>query len=354
MDNSYSAFLSFASPDRELVKQLSELFKEIGLDVYFAPEGLPKRGTEAWRTAILTALRNSKCIIPVLTLKSIHRAWVLYEIGAADMHELPILKAKTVGVSSAHLQAMPGTDSYAYSLGNRENLRDLVLKVCEISKGSEFRDNTEGMVDQIISTNEHAQKVISMSVLRKVFIGGSVPSDRKVLEQLTILDSNLKADKLLVELVNRITVQLLENGFQVSSCPDVSVVGITVAKTAFEWSKKKGKMLSDVYSVQGMLSLQGRLTEEDLVKALQHGFVNARKEYLKDHEFFIVVGGNQRAELECKAAKELGSVKLLPVTCVGGTAYKVSRDLSYNSISFMKNENKWSEHDLDALIESMQ
>ena len=108
--------------------------------------------------------------------------------------------------------------------------------------------------------------------------------------------------------------------------------------------------------MQGMLfsSSDEKLTEESLARALQHGFINARKYYLKDHEFYIVIGGNDRAELECKAVRELETVKLLPVGCFGGTALKVSEDLSYNCVPFITNDNMWCDGDLDRLLDVMQ
>lgn len=349
----YAAFLSFATPDRVLVKNLSELFRSIDLDVYFAPEGLPRRGSEAWRAAILDAIRESHCIIPVLTPQSIKRAWVLYEIGAADCIGLPIIKGRTAGVSPSDLQKMPGTDAFAYSLGDEDNLRDLILKVCEISKGNKFRNNVEGLIDQVIQANENSKIIRALSVKRKVFIGGSVPSNKELLNKMSVQEANRKEDDLLAKIVKEITVRLLDNGFIVSSCPDVSVVGRTVAEGAFEWCEKKGKELSEVYSMQGMLfTSDERLTEEALVNALRHGFISTRKKYLKDHEFFIVIGGNERAELECKAARELGTVKLLPIGCFGGTALKVSEDASYECVPFTVKE--WSSDSCNMLLEAMK
>ncbi len=352
----YAAFLSFATPDRVLVQNLSELFKSIDLDVYFAPEGLPRRGSEAWRAAILEAIRDSHCIIPVLTPQSINRAWVLYEIGAADCIGLPILKGRTAGVSPSDLQKMPGTDAFAYSLGDGNNLRDLILKVCELSNGNKFRTRVEGLIDQIIQTNENAKIIGSLSVKRKVFIGGSVPNDKEHLKILSTKNANRKGDDLLANIVKKITMKLLDNGFSISSCPDVSVVGRSVAEEAFEWCEQKGKLLSDVYSMQGMLfsSSDENITEESLARALKHGFINARMNYLKDHEFYIVIGGNDRAELECKAVRELGTVKLLPIGCFGGTALKVSDDSSYNCVPFITNDNMWCDKDLDRLLDVMQ
>jgi hypothetical protein len=96
------------------------------------------------------------------------------------------------------------------------------------------------------------------------------------------------------------------------------------------------------------------LTEEGLVNALKHGFLNARKKYLKDHEFFIVIGGNERAELECKAARELETVKLLPIGCFGGTALNISQDASYKCVPFVTENNLWTEGSLDILLEVME
>jgi hypothetical protein len=251
---------------------------------------------------------------------------------------------------------MPGTDAFAYSLGDENNLRDLILKVCEFSNGNKFRTKVEGLIDQVIQTNENARIIRSLSVKRKVFICGSVPNNKEHLKKLSMQNSNRKGDDLLANSVKKITMKLLDNGFNVSSCPDVSVVGRSVAEEAFEWSEKKGKILSDVYSMQGMLfsSSDEKLTEESLAKALRHGFINARKNYLKDHEFYIVIGGNDRAELECKAVRELEAVKLLPIGCFGGTALKVSQDVSYECVPFITKDNGWCDEDLEKLLDVMQ
>jgi hypothetical protein len=191
---------------------------------------------------------------------------VLYEIGAADCIGLPILKARTAGVSPSDLQKMPGTDAFAYSLGDEDNLRDLILKVCEISKGIKFRNSVEGLIDQVIQTNENSKLIRTLSVKRKVFIGGSVPRNKELLNKMSVQETNRKEDDLLAKIVKKITIRLLDNGFIVSSCPDVSVVGRSVAEGAFEWCEKKGKELSEVYSMQGMLFAPDEsLTEEALV-----------------------------------------------------------------------------------------
>ncbi|MCK5831946.1 MAG: toll/interleukin-1 receptor domain-containing protein [Methylococcales bacterium] len=353
----YAAFLSFASHDIELVKTLSQLFKDLKLVVYFAPEKLPK-GSEEWQTEILCAIKDSTCLIPILTPQSIIRPWLLYELGAADITKLPILKARTSGVSDTDIQKMPGKNTFVYDLGNENLLKELVLKVCEKYKGADARDNMEPTLANFISTGDNPKKIRALAKRRKVFIGGSMPLDNSYMEKLKEQNPTLKEEEILANIVKKITLKLLENGFYLSSCPDIGV-GRAVMDGAFEWCQQERKNLSTVYSMQGMFihsdfssgcSLEKNSTEELLIEAFKCGFVDARKKYLIDHEFFILIGGNERAELACKAAKELEHIKFLPIGCFGGTALNISKDKT--CVPFVDKE--WDDDSLNRLLDTMK
>lgn len=331
----YAAFLSFANSDRELVYSLHKLFEEVGLTTYFAPEELPKRGSDEWRKTILNSMKDCQCVIPVLTRHSILRPWVLYEIGAADMQGLPIYRARTVDITSTQLQQMPGTDGYAFNLSDEQNLKDLILKVCEHSRGADFRNNVEKMVTKLLEEDKLAYKIRELSSLRKVFIGGSPPTNREHLDKLKIKNESSTGNELLGEVVKNFTKNLLEEGFFVSSCPDTSVVGVSVAKAAIDWAKKNGKKLTECYSIQGNLQLICDESDETgLLHVLESGFMESRKQYLKDYEYLVVFGGNSRSMLECRAARELGTVKIIPVPCIGGTALEIYNSPNFKTMKF--------------------
>lgn len=346
----YAAFISFADPDRTLVEYIVKLFNDLDLQVYFAPADLPSRGSVKWREEILKAIKSSACIIPIMTQNSINRPWVLYEMGAADVLELPIYKARTSSVSTAQLQNMPGNDTYVYNLSDESNIRDLVLNVLE-----KFKDSTHiPIASKFISQNVNARQIRALSIKRKVFIGGSAPINREKLDALSKLYNKLEGDELLRKIVCDITTSLLNNGFFVSSCPDVSAVGRTVLESSIKWCEEHGKELLNVYSPQGQLTFPEGQSEEALIKALKHGFIHSRKEYLKDFEFLLIIGGNNRTELECKAARELGSIKIVPISCIGGTALKIAKDNSFKKNLHQICNDNWSEKSLFELINIMK
>ncbi len=319
----YAAFLSFADPDRDLVTCMFELLREVGLEAYFAPKNLPKSGSQPWKDAILQAIRNSACFVPILTRNSLHRPWVLYESGAADVTGIPHLPAKTGGTSYADVQSIPGPDVFIYDLSQLESLTNLVLTIYEKMRGRTSREENEQLVRNRIMNSETAKNLMAKAAIRWVFIAGSVPQDEKYLNQMTIEGRpDVKGVAVLEEIVADVTQALLDAGFYIASCSEVPSVGSIVARQVTRWMCDKGPADIERYRIAGLYPIDRQTRERDLTQHERDQwrtlFMEFRKSYLKDKEWLLVLGGNEGCNEEVLAAQDQ-SVALCTIPAIGGT-----------------------------------
>lgn len=326
----YSAFLSFADPDRPLAGALHSLFKKLGEDTYFAPKDLPKAGTSKWREAILDGIRASHCFVPIYTRHSLDRRWVLYESGAAGYAGFEVYPALVSGVSYKDLYDVPGPDTQVFDISEREGLTQLAIKVCQSRTGDSW-ESLERKVRPTITQSRYAVRILSYARARSVFIAGNVPrGDFWKTTGMTCYNTRKGYATRLKKFVDKLTVGLLQAGFNLVSCPTVGPVGGIVEREATGWLVENSTVGDwSRFQIDGMYPIDRDTRESGAPgKILEHlrlHLMEYRKRYLRNQEWLIVIGGSEGTTEEYEAARELGTVRTFAVPCFGGAAGRICR-----------------------------
>lgn len=327
MNNSkqFSAFLSFADPDRELVKALNELFWQMREPTYFAPVELPRTGTPEWRKEIINGIKNSYSFVPIYSRHSIKRPWVLYESGVADFLQLPRYPARVSSINISDIDYLPSEGTLVYDLFDVDSLVQLCVNVC-LSKGGN-QDEVTAKVERVVRQSSITKKIITISKTRWVFIAGNTPNDEKVLSsQIGWYKNKTEFEEKLKKFVNNLTETLLDEGFSISACPQVPSVGMHIINKAVNCIATK-KYLDPVdFRIAGLYPIDREARELKLQsEAKQHWLdhiMDFRRSYMDDQEWLILIGGNEGTYEEYLAATET-KTKIFSIPCFGGTAKEV-------------------------------
>ena len=327
--HTYAAFLSFAYPDKELVKCLSNLFKQVGKDVFFSPQELPKAKTEEWRTSIKDAIRESTCFVPIYTRHSLRREWVLYESGVADACKLLRVPARAASVSPLEIEDLPNPGAFVYDLSDKELLAKLIIKV-GVHDGEDEAEFTTKVYNQVLSS-PLADRIAQLSRTRWVFIAGNYPENAALpnsgIDWFTNRQEYLDRLKKFCEML---TDELLDQGFSVCACPQVEAVGMHVTARAVEYLGNVDHPAHVDFAIGGIHPIdrearKSGLSETAIRKWLDH-IMEFRKSYLSNQEWLILIGGNHGTKEEYDAARD-SKVKVITIPCFGGTAATLySRD----------------------------
>ncbi len=329
-EEEYAAFLSFADPDRDFVKLIHDLFWQLKVRTYFAPEQLPKAGSPEWRKQIIREIQNSYSFVPIYTRHSINRPWILYETGLADANGLPRYPARVSSVPIADIDYLPGPGAFTYDLFDKNSLAQLIINVC-LSKGGD-KDKVTAKVNSIVETSTFTKQIITLSKTRWVFIAGNFPTNAALpdsgIEWLTTKEDYKTRLKDFVEVL---TETLLDQGFSIAACPQVSAVGMNVINKAVSCLDSKDYVGPVDFRISGIYPIDREAREITLSasakkKWLDH-IMSFRKSYLIDQEWLIVLGGNQGTREEYLAA-EASKLNIFSIPCFGGTAESICGEKS--------------------------
>jgi len=322
----YVTFLSFADPDRELARLLSQLFAQTSAYVYFAPDDLPKAGTPEWRKEIISAIKQSSSFLPIYTRHSLRRPWVLYESGVADSVGLHRFPARVSSVSPVDIDYLPTHDAFYYDLSDTGSLAQLVVNVCSRAGGD--RDTLSGRVEREFS--EHAEtvkRIREMAKTRWVFIAGNTAKGASEPGSgVTWYSTQSDYEARLRDVVEMLTETLLESGFSIAACPQVHAVGRHVTRKALDCLASKHYDQPVEFKIGGIHPIDReareiQLTDSAKKKWLEH-ILAFRITYLSDQEWLLVVGGNEGTGEEFAAAQRCG-LKVFAVPCFGGTGRQI-------------------------------
>jgi hypothetical protein len=321
-----TTFLSFADPDRELAKQLSQLFDLMGEYAYFAAEDLGRAGTPGWRKEIIKQIKNSGSFLPIYTRHSIGRPWVLFESGVADSFGLKRFPARVSSVSPEEIDYLPSGSAFYYDLSTETGVIDLITNVCK-KKGGDNAEITAKVRRECQRNSEFVKRIIVMAKTRWAFIAGNIPRgieqpESEVKWYTTQADYEAK----LREFCESLTESLLNNGFSIAACPQVRSVGMPVTRKALSCLDAKEDSESVKFRISGIFPIDREareltLSETAKKKWLDH-IVAFRKTYLADQEWLILVGVNEGTLEEFEVASQC-NVKICAVPCFGGTAKKI-------------------------------
>lgn len=321
----YAVFLSFADPDRELATALHDLFNGLDLKAHFAPRDLPAQGSPDWRAAILAALRESACFLPLITRHSLRRPWVLFESGAAEAFGLKSFPSRVSGIRSQDTLVIPkAKERYLFDLADREGVKNLVLNIYREYRGAAALDRNRKTIELAVHGNDNTNRVLLLAARRSVFIAGSLPADRSLLDRMRIQEErDIKGNEVLEWISKKITRRLLNDGFYVASCPEVPCVGYAVSAVANKWLADADEPLdSERYSIGGLYPVdrqrrESKMSEREKLQ-WRKLFLQYRESYLKNHEWLLVLGGNEGTTEEIVAAERLRTIRICSVPSLGG------------------------------------
>ncbi len=321
----FTAFLSFADPDRPLVKALNDLFWQMREPTYFAPVELPTTGSPAWREKILEGIRGSYSFVPIYTRHSISRKWVLYESGVADCAGLPRFPAKVSSIAVSDIEDLPSPSALVYDLSDRESLTQLLVNVC-LSKGGD-RSKVETDVHRIVDRSTHVREILNLAKVRWAFVAGNTPNDESGLRtDLHWYESKIGYEERLRLFAVMLAGSLLGDGFSIAACPQVASVGLHIINTTADLLASKNYLDSVDYRISGIYPIDREARKIQLSENAKKQWVahimSFRKSYLGEQEWLILIGGNQGTIDEYTAAKECG-VKVFAVPCFGGSAMAI-------------------------------
>jgi hypothetical protein len=316
----YTAFLSYADPDKSLVQELAKLFGQFGEQVFFAKVNLPMSGTPEWRRAIAEAVKESASFVHICTRHSLRRPWVLYESGVADACAVPRFAARVSNVAVSEMVELPGPGVFVYELFDREHLRQLVIRVIHGKRGGD-RSIVENEVNRglqaVRAVKRIADRICSLARTRWVFIAGNAPHGAtRVEHRLTMF-------------VQRLAETALDKGFSIVSCPHVRPVGLLAARMAIEWGAEHTDCFRETFRIGGIYPVD-RMTRELSVspearKKWLDQLIAFRRSYLDGLEWLVLIGGNEGTFDEYKAAKSLESIKILALPCFAGAAAQIAK-----------------------------
>lgn len=326
MKKTNTAFLSFADPDRDLAKTLSQMFSLANEYAYFAPDELGKAGTPEWRKEILAQIKKSHSFVPIYTRHSVRRPWVLYESGVADSVGLKRFPARVSSVSPSDIDYLPGGPVLCFDLSTEDGVVDLITNAC-VQKGGE-RSEALVRVRKACRQNEAVvNRIMVLARTRWVFIAGNVPRgtsrlDSEVKWYTTQADYEMR----LKDLCELLAEFLLRSGFSVAACPQVRPVGMHVTRKVLscldsqEYQDPVGFKIAGIYPIDRE-ARELAFSEKAKRKWLDH-ILAFRGTYLADQEWIVLIGGSEGTREEYEAATSYG-VKTYAVPCFGGTAMRV-------------------------------
>lgn len=361
MEKKNIAFLSFADPDRDLAKSISQLFWQLGESAYFAPVDLPKSGSPKWRDAIISAIKSSNSFVPIYTRHSLRRPWVLYESGVADSVGLPRFAARVSSVSPSDIDYLPSGSVLYYDLSNEDSLADFITNVY-LSKTGERAEVSARVNRAIKNSRSIVQRILTLAKTRWVFIAGNTPKNLSQQEPaLTWYKTQAQYRFRLWDFVEVLTEALLKNGFSITSCPQVPDVGMRVTEKALSCLDSKQYPNPVNFKISGIYPIDREAREITLSKTAKKKWMDHilefRRSYLADQEWLLVIGGNVGTSEEHAAALDCG-VKVFPVPCFGGTATHIYSSAKSHLLepckSCSKKDGSCGAEEINQLIESLK
>ncbi|MEO0020254.1 MAG: toll/interleukin-1 receptor domain-containing protein [candidate division WOR-3 bacterium] len=108
----YKVFISHSTRDRGIVISLANLLKDFGVEVIVA-EWYLTPGARIDKK-VFTQIRNSDCVVALLTRNGIRSNWVNQEIGYSFQENKPIIPLVEKGTDAKDLAALQGREYIEY------------------------------------------------------------------------------------------------------------------------------------------------------------------------------------------------------------------------------------------------
>lgn len=346
-EKKYCAFLSFTSSDKDLADSIHGLFSDFDEEICYSDQALSKAGEPDWRNQIIESIQQSNAFITLYTNNSINNPWVLYELGLAEASGITRYPVIVDGIKKDTIK-LPGKDVLLYELYNQDKLKDLITNVLSKKEPTKDRAHLEKRISRILELSPYTKKILTIASKRKIFFAGNELSQQTEVEKdskdkpenkhelfkdISWCNDKTEYNKRLNDFVDKLTISLLEKNLNITSCPQVISVGRVVAQSATKWLTKNGKEI-DKYQIGGIHPINrffGNLgdIDDNLQKQWLAHWFNFRKNYLKNHEWLIIIGGNEGTKEEYYAATEL-EMKTYAIPCFGGFSRKIWESIHDN------------------------
>ena len=351
MMKEYDVFISYAQPDAVLAEKLCDLLRALDLKPFFAPAHLPKESAKDWEKGILkNGLNKSRCFLPLFTHQSLHRPWVLFEAGAAAALKMQFFIAQVHGVDDKEVNLFPYAHNFIHSkLYHEEDLKNLLINIHKTkSKSGKESESFRRKVDQVFVDRRVVVDAVTCQARRRwIFIAGNQA-------KATIEEDQIKSEDL-KEFTQLVSTQLIEQGFNISACPQVETVGKVALETADEWTAH-GRSCPITgcevdYEIGGIYPIDQKAYKSKLMDARaktrwQEHLLQFRKSYLSNKDWLLVIGGNEGSAEEFQAVQELNNernfgIKVCFVTYFGGSAFKIFKKKSNENHLYFDGCQDW-------------
>lgn len=342
----HDVFISYAEPDSKLAKLLHDLFEDLGISAYFAPEEL-RTTPHDWEKGLTHGgLKQCAFFVPIFSKHSIDRKWVLFEAGAAMSLGMKVFATRTEGITREEVQQFPGAHRLQqFSLYDRGDIKVLFQQIGELKYGKDktslddFTRRVNALFNETKPSSVHANwlnELVCQARKRWVFIAGNT-------SQTLMSPAKQVADEF-HDFVRELTIRLFQAGYHLSACPQVTPVGRVVFDTAEELIASHS--FCDVngcevdYEIAGIYPVDEQLRKspilnKDLEDQWKRHLMKFRRSYLENKDWLVIIGGNAGTMDEFQAVKDINkdrshSIKTCVVSYFGGTGKELTKDPAFH------------------------
>lgn len=355
-------FISYSSLDEDLCRRLYDILNKFlvdsGLDGSYevfrmTDHQLRESDEDKWRNKILINLEKSISCIVLYTVNSIKSQWVHFEIGYAQAKGKNIHAFVCDGIDidkliireqDVHRSSIKFTKDNRFSTECFQQFLESIFKVENDDIKSHNTVVRKFIPKWIIepSIQEMVSNFLYLCNTKQIYVVGSYGDEG----QDDKLAGGMKTEKLPVDLfVEKLVDKLYDSksGFVFSSFPTVPHIGRVVMSRLVSKIADNNKRITDKkmeidisehYSISGLYKMENETLSyisEDKDKNIWNTLLlNYRKEYLRNKNCMIVIGGSKNTEDEYEATKCIPNLQVFPIPCFGGSGNKFFRELKKN------------------------
>jgi len=294
-------FISHSQKDVDIATKIKELFEDYGenrMDVFSSSKlNNDQQKFDDWKKNFEDNLRGSSHCVVLVTPNSLNSQWVHYETGfASATKDLEIIPVGIKGVS-------PENSLWQHTIF--ENVDDVDGVVKLLSRI--YHDQKKGIRSYCVNDGkELVNKLIDLCKERCIYFVGSKPENKS--------DERGWKQEFVDDFIDSLTPRLLQKGAKISSFPTVHEVGERV----FDATMKKNP---EKYEISGLYGCDRAADKKDIDKCKWDELLkNSRKTYLENKNSMIIIGGNEHTREEFYVAKDMPTLEIFPIPCMGGFA----------------------------------
>lgn len=359
MEKNHDIFISFALRDEDTAKQLKKTLELCGLRVYCS---VNESYGEKFEDKIIDAISHSALFLAIYTPVYGASRYCDFERGLAVANNLPIFAARTSDVAPDSIQSLPGASGlFSHNISTVDGAETLLKNIfCHLDPIIATQCAFDGQ-----PTKELIEDLAHGASRRTAFIAGSVPIDRRDLDEIRMRDhfvelDHAPAEQKLAAIADDTTRGLLRAGFIVGSWPVVPGVGNPVFRSAHQFARED-QCDEPLHQIGGIWPGYAQQREELRIAGVHLSaaedrhfarvFADFRVQYLRHYDWVVILGGQSGTREEFNVAREIDGIRIVTVPALGGTGRNVWEDRQ--SGPFTPNDRTWGARSRQKLIDFM-